>query len=327
MESINWGIIGCGNIAVSFAEDLKIIPDAKLLAVASRSKERAENLGRKFNVERRYDNYSALAGDPDVDVVYIATRHQDHLHASQICLEQGKSLLVEKPICVNASETRQLIELARKQNVFLMEAMWTRFLPVIRMITKRIRSGDIGKVTILFADFGFKAPFDPESRVFNPELAGGALLDIGIYPISLASHVFMSKPDDITSRAIIGETGIDEISSCLFKYRNGALAVLASTVTGRSPQMAYILGEEGAFHIPFFWKARKATLIRNGKTEETLEPEFKGIGYNYEAMAVMECLRNGEKENTIMPLDETYEIMQTLDQIRSQIGLKYPFEE
>lgn len=326
MESVNWGIIGCGNIANSFARDLNIIPGARLLAVASRSKERAENIGRRFNVERKYDTYSALAEDPDIDVVYIATRHPEHYKASELCLRHGKSLLVEKPFCVNVSESRLLIELARKKNLFIMEAMWTRFLPVIRAIKERIQSGDIGKVNMLFADFGFKAPFDPGSRVFNQELAGGALLDIGIYPISFASLIFDGKPDEISAQAAIGTTGVDESSSFQFKYRDGALALLACTVTGWSPQMAYIVGEDGSFHVPQFWKAHKASLIWNGETAEIMEPEFMGAGYNYEAMEVMNCLRKGEKESAVMPLDETLEIMETMDQIRLRIGLKYPFE-
>ncbi len=327
MNSINWGILGCGNIAASFARDLAVLGDARLLAVASKSEERAENFGKTFKVERRYSSYSDLVNDADIDVIYVATRHNDHLSAASLCIENGKPVLVEKPFCVNASETKQLIALARKRDVFLMEAMWTRFLPVIKTVKERIKKGDIGPVRMLFADFGFKAPFDPKSRVFNPEMAGGALLDIGVYPISFASLIFEKQPDEILSQAILGATAVDEQSSYLFRYRDHALAVLASIVRGMSPRSAHVVGEEGTFYIPQFWKARNATLIREEKKVEVIEPAFQGYGYNYQAQEVMECIRRGETESNIMPLDESLAIMQTMDRIRDQIGLKYPFEK
>jgi dihydrodiol dehydrogenase / D-xylose 1-dehydrogenase (NADP) len=326
MNSINWGILGCGNIAVSFARDLAVLRDARLLGVASKSKERAENLGKSFGVERRYYSYSELASDPDIDAIYVATRHHDHLSAASLCIENGKSVLVEKPFCVNAAEAEQLIALTRKRNVFLMEAMWTRFLPVIKAVKERIKKGDIGAVSMLFADFGFKAPYDPQSRVFNPELAGGALLDIGVYPISFASLIFEKQPDEISSDAIIGTTSVDEQSSYLFRYGDHALAILASTVRGISPRTAHIVGENGSFHIPQFWKARSASLIRGEKTVEVLEPAFQGSGYNYQAQEVIDCIRRGETESSIMPLGESLAIMHTMDRVRDQIGLKYPFE-
>ena len=327
MDKINWGIIGCGNIANSFAGDLSIIKDARLLGVASKSIERAESLGSKFNVERRYSNYEELTADPDIDVIYVATRHNDHVSATKLCLENDKPVLVEKPFCVNASETEQLIALAAKRKIFLMEAMWTRFLPVIKQVKERINNGDIGNINMLFADFGFKAPYDPESRIYNPDLAGGALLDIGIYPISFASLIFGQQPDEIISQALMGQTGIDEQSSYLFRYSNEALAVLASTIKGYSPQSAHIVGDKGTYFIPRFLKGREATLLSDGKIEEKIEPDFSGTGYNYQAQEVMDCLKQGKTESEIIRLDETLEIMQTLDRIRDQIDLKYPFEK
>lgn len=327
MNSINWGILGCGNIANAFARDLALLKDARLMGVASKSNERAEKLGSNFKVERRYSSYSELAGDPDIDAIYVATRHHEHLSAASLCIEKGKPVLVEKPFCVNAKEAEQLIALARRENVFLMEAMWTRFLPVIREVKERIKKGDIGAVSMLFADFGFKAPYDPLSRIFNPELAGGALLDIGIYPISLASLIFEKQPEEILSQAILGTTSVDEQSSYLFRYGNHSLAVLASTIRGISPRSAYIVGEDGSFYIPEFWKARKATLIRGEKTVELVEPAFLGSGYNYQAQEVMDCICRGVTESSIMPLDESLAIMQTMDRVRDKIGLKYPFEK
>jgi predicted dehydrogenase len=326
MKPINWGIIGCGNIANSFAADLSLLRDARLLGVASKSKERAENLGNKFNVKRRYSRYEDLVTDPDIDVVYVATRHHDHLSATKLCIENEKPVLLEKPFCVNASEAEQLISLARKRKIFLMEAMWTRFLPVIRLVKERIINGDIGNVNMLFADFGFNAPYDPKSRIYNPDLAGGALLDIGIYPISFASLIFEQQPDNISSHAIIGETSVDEQSTYIFQYGNHAQAILASTMKGYSPQSAHIVGEKGTYFISKFWKGRNASLIRDGEIVEIIEPEFVGSGYNYQAQEVMNCIRKGNSESKIMPLNETLAIMKTLDRIRVQIGLKYPFE-
>ena len=207
-----------------------------------------------------------------------------------------------------------------------MEAMWTRFLPVIKLIKERIANGEIGNVNMLFADFGFQAPYDPESRIYNPDLAGGALLDIGIYPISFASLIYEQQPDEVMSQAIIGQTGIDEQSTYLFRYNNQALAILASTIKGYSPQNAHIVGDKGTYFIPRFWKGREATLLRDGKIEEIIKPDFSGTGYNYQAQEVMDCMREGKTESKIMPLSETLSIMKTLDRIRDQIGLKYPFE-
>ena len=326
-EKINWGILGCGKIAHAFAEGLSVLPSARLLAVASRSGERAAGFAKRHNAERNYADYESLAVDPDVDVIYIATPHNFHFEHTLLSLDHNKSVLIEKPICVNAKETRKLIETARGKQVFLMEAMWTRFLPVIEMIKNWLKDSVLGEVKMLFADFGFNFPFDAESRIFNPNLAGGALLDLGIYPVYFSTMIFAQFPVDISSKAILGKTGIDEQSAYILKYRNGELAMLASTLKALASQSATITGTGGSIFVPEFWKARKARITIDGKKSKMVEPDFEGNGYNYEALEVMSCLKRGELESKSMSLDESLMNMQIMDSIRQQIGLVYPFEK
>lgn len=323
---IKWGILGCGKIANKFAEGLEVVPDAILEAVASRTEGKAKNFGKIFGVKKTYNNYEELVKNPAVDVIYIATTHNFHYENVLLCLNHGKPVLCEKPITLNALQAEQLIRTARNKNLFLMEAMWTRFFPCIIKLNEFLDEGVLGEIQHITADFGINKEFNPKVRSFNPDLGGGALLDLGIYPISFARMIYKQPPSKIKSSAYIGKTNVDEKSCYLFEYKNGQTAILSSSHRLIMPHDAFIYGTKGYFRIPDFYHPSKLILKLEGKQEKTIRVPFKSTGYNYEAMEVMYCLNSGKLESKIMPLDETLEIMKTMDTLRSQWHLKYPGE-
>lgn len=325
-KTIKWGILAPGNIAHQFARGLKVIPDAELLAVGSRSKERADKFADEFDVPRRYGSYADLVSDPDVDAIYVAPPHPFHKDCSILCLEAGKATLCEKPFAVNTQEVKEMIACARKSGQFLMEAMWTRFIPVMVKTRELIADGAIGEPLMLTADFGFRAGVNPEGRLFNLKLAGGGLLDVGVYTIAMAYMVFGGAPSEITSMAHIGETGVDDQAAIVLGYENGQQALLSCAVRVTTPQEARIMGTKGSIFIPSFWHATSAILSIAGKEPESIEMPFKGNGYEYEAMEVMRCLREGKLESDVVPLDESVSVMETMDKLRAEWGLKYPME-
>jgi len=325
-DTIRWGILGTGSIAKKFAEGLSVLPDAQLAAVGSRARDTANAFGELYDIPRRHASYGDLAADPEVDAIYVATPHPFHRENSILCLNAGKAVLCEKPFAINRRQAQETVAVAREKGVFLMEAMWTRFLPVMGKVREWIAQGAIGQVRMASADFGFRASVNPEGRLFKPALGGGGLLDVGIYTVSFASMVYGQQPSQITGLACIGETGVDEQTAVVFGYPGGELALLSCAIRTRTPQDAIILGTDGSIRIqPPFWHATTATLSVGGK-EETVECAYEGNGYNCEAAEVMRCLREGKLESDTMPLDETLAVMGTMDEIRAQIGLKYPME-
>ncbi len=324
-ETIKWGILGPGSIAQRFAKGLQSVPDAQLYAVGSRTQQKADEFADKFGASNRYGSYEALAEDPDVQAVYIATPHPQHKDAALLCLSHGKAVLCEKPFTVNAKEAAEVTDLARAKDLFLMEGMWARFFPGMVRVRELIASGAIGEARMLQADFGFRTDVNPEGRLFSPALAGGGLLDVGVYPISLASMIF-GTPVDVSGLAQMGETGVDEMAAVTLKYAQGQLASIVTGVRISTPSEAMIFGTDGSLklHAPF-WNPVHLTLKAGGKTEEINVP-FEGEGFNYEAQEVHDCLRAGKTESAVMPLDETLAVMKTMDALRSQWGLKYPME-
>ncbi len=325
MGKIRWGIIGAGGIANKFVEALNSIVDAELTAVGSRDAGRAAGYAQKYGAERYYGSYEELVKDPDIDIVYVATPHSAHFECTMMCLKAGKAVLCEKPFTINASQAKLLVDMARKQKVFLMEAMWTRYLPAIVKVRELLASGAIGEVRMVKADFGFRTDIISESRLFNHELGGGALLDVGIYPLSFASMILGSKPLKALGTSYIGTTGIDEQCAFLLTYEGGGLAVLSGAIRTYIPQDAWVLGTEGSIKISEFWHAHSVEINRDGKVE-ILRMPYLSNGYAHEAIEAMDCLRNGRLESSVMPLDETVDLMQVLDGIRSQMELKYPGE-
>jgi predicted dehydrogenase len=327
MDKIRWGILGTGGIARKFADGLAILPDAELTAVGSRTPEAAEAFGSAYKIPHRHGSYAELMRDPDVDVIYVATVHPLHCENSLGCLAAGKAVLCEKPFTINAAELEKVVAAARRRKLFLMEAMWTRYFPAVVKVRSLLAEGAIGEVRQVQADFCMKPEFNPKGRLFDPALGGGALLDLGVYPISLASMVFGEAPRKIVTTASLGSTGVDEQSGAVMEYSNGRLALVACSFRFMSPQEAHILGTAGRIriHKPF-WYADTFTISRAGHEDETIRMPYLGNGYAHEAKEVMDCLRNGRLESGVMPLDESLRIMRTLDTVRAQWGFQYPGE-
>lgn len=320
-DTIRWGILGPGSIARSFATGLQSTPDAELVAVGSRSQERADAFGDEFHVPRRHDSYEALAADDEVDVIYVSTPHPFHLPCARLCLNAGKPVLCEKPLTVNEVGARQLVALAREKGLFLMEGMWTRFYPAMYKLRELLAEGAIGELRMLQVDLGFCAGFNPQSRLFSPDLAGGSLLDVGIYCTSFSSMIF-GEPSEMVGLAEIGQTGVDEQAAWVFKYEGGQLAVCSSAVRTSTLHEAAIFGTDGMIRLPsLWWQPRKL----NVKGEE-MDFSFEGNAFQFEAAAVGECLREGKTESDVMPIDESVAISRTLDTLREQWGVKYPME-
>jgi predicted dehydrogenase len=328
MQEIRWGIIGCGGIANTFAASLGALDHGILLAGASRTGGRAEAFAEKHDLTRSYSSYETLAADPDIDAVYVATTHNFHYENVRLCLEHGKHVLCEKPFTINAAEARELIDLARDRNLFLMEGLWTRFLPSIIHLQELLADGAIGEVQSVFATFFLGRDFPREHRLRNKALAGGALLDLGVYPINLATVVFGEQPLTIESQADLDEeTGVDASSYYFFDYGQRRRAVLSSSYTQASSNEALVCGTKGFIRLPHFHGAKELQLYRTGQAPEVLEfPYGEGENFKYEIAHAMECIATGQTESGIMPLSETLAAMETMDTLRAQWSLTYPGE-
>lgn len=327
MRKVRWGILGTGAIARQFVEGLNSLPEAEVLAVGSRSEASAAEFADEREIPRRYASYDDLAADPDVDVVYVAIPHPFHADNAELCLEAGKAVLCEKPFTLNAAEAERIVWLARDRGLFLMEGMWTRFFPLMEKLRRLVSDGAIGEVRMLNVDFGFRADLDPASRLFDPKLGGGALLDVGVYCVSLASMV-LGKPSRTVGLSHLGETGVDEQASVILEHEGGRLASLSIGIRTATPQEVTIMGTDGYLrvHSPW-WRPTSMTISRPGEGTETVEAPVSGNGFNYEAAEVMRCLEAGATESEIMPLDETLSVMRTMDGVRAAWGLRYPGEE
>lgn len=326
-EKIGWGFIGAGSIANRFIKGLLQVPDAYLAAVASRSAEKAKAFAENYG-GKAYTSYEEVVMDKNVDVVYVATPHSLHMEHTLLALEHGKPVLCEKPMAPNAAQVKKMVSKSREKGIYLMEAMWTRFFPAMKKVREWLDEGQIGKVHHVTADFGFAAMENPKSRLFNPELAGGSLLDVGVYTVSFASMVFGKKPNRISSVADMASTGVDACMGCTLGYEGGGIASLFSAINVRTLQEARIIGEKGHIIIPRFWSPSKAYLYKDGQlAEEFYDDKLTGEGFQYEIAAVHDDLRTGRLENKLMPLDETIAIAETMDAIRAQWGLVYPFEK
>ena len=323
-NKIRWGIMGAGKIARKFASDVKLVPDAELVAIGSESAERAGQFASELGIGRHYGSYASMLADSDLDIIYIATRNQAHAGCALLCLDAGKPVLCEKPFAINRSQAEKVIQRARAQKLFLMESMWTRFFPLIRRIREMIAQGDIGEVKLIQGDFGFKSEFDASSRLYQKSMGGGALLDVGVYPISLAT-MLLGSPQKIASVATLATTGVDSQISLLFSYPTGCLANLSASLDVDSPKEIKISGTRGSIHIHVpFWKPHTITIQKPGQAPETVQSPYAGFGYHYEIAEINRLLKNKRLESPEMTLDDTLQIMGILDVIRSQCGIVYP---
>jgi len=320
---IRWGILATGWIAGRFTEDLLRLEGAEPVAVGSRSAEAATAFADKHGIARSYGSWQALAEDPEVDVVYVATPHSAHHAATKLCLEAGKPVLCEKPFTLDVPTSEDLVATARARGLFLMEAMWMRTNPAIRRVAELVAQGAIGEPTHVQADFGVRGPFPPGHRMRAPELGGGALLDLGIYPLTFA-YLFLGRPSTIEAWASLHPEGTDANTGMVLGYDSGAVATLHCGVRGESSQRATITGTEGRIEVPrLFFRPDGFTLTSASGAVEEVDLPARGNGMIHEAEEVDRCLREGLTESPLIPLDSTLEIMSVLDDIRARIGVSY----
>ena len=335
---LRWGILGAGGIANRFCTDVKPLADHRLTAVGSRDQAKAEEFGNKYEISNRHTSYEALCADPEVDVIYVATPHNFHKEHTLLALNNGKAVLCEKPFTINLAETQVLVDTARAKNLFLMEGMWSRCFPLWVKVRESLKEGVIGKPRMLIADFGFQAGqtndagklvgYNAKGRLFDPELGGGALMDVGVYPVSLAQSLFGGTPDQIAGVATIGDTGVDENAGMIMRYPGGAVAITSTSLQTTTPWTATILGSAGKIEVHHpWWTPKSATIYKNGSEPETLEMPYEGgSGFQFEAMHVADCLRAGKTESDIVTHADSLSVMHTLDTLRAQMGVKYPME-
>jgi predicted dehydrogenase len=364
-RTIRWGILGAGRAARDFSVGLQALPDATLAGVASRTAATVQDFARFVPVQRIYGSYEELVRDPAIDVVYVATPHHRHVADCSLALEHAKPVLCEKPFAVSVREAQIVVDLARKKQLFCMEGMWMRFFPLIHKAQELTQSGAIGDPRMIMADFGVATAYDPRTRFYDPAQGGGALLDRGVYAISLAIMLF-GAPEAISGQAGMSPSGVDEHSAVVLRFPKGRLAVLSASLSTHTSNEATVMGTYGKLrlHAPFYCpqklsisryspgvsssagdtpslkqrlaaRAKQSAIIRRAyltlrplihrQTTSITQPVV-GNGYNYEAAEVMRCLRAGERESPIMPLDESLRIMKIMDEIRAQWGLKYPGE-
>jgi predicted dehydrogenase len=332
-RSIGWGLLGTGAICKAMAQALALVPGARLAAVGSREPGRAQAFiveqgpPRQHDQPRAHGSYQALVDDPEVDVVYIGTPHPDHAASAALALHAGKAVLCEKPFTLNGGQAEGLVALARGRGLFLMEAMWTRFVPAIAEVRRLIDEGAIGEPLSLQADFGFACDDLPAThRVFAPALGGGGLLDVGIYPLSLAAFL-LGEIEAVQAQAQLGHTGVDVHTAFMLRHARGGFSQGLCSLRCTTPWRALVLGSAGRIEIePPFFHAERFTLARHGEPAITHELPHTGNGYAHQIEEVNRCLRAGLHESRVMPLDESLQLMRLLDAMRAQIGLRYPGE-
>lgn len=330
MDTFTWGIIGPGNIATEFAHDLDLIKSAqhRVGAVLSRSIERAAEFAEKENAPQYFDDFDKFLDKARVDAVYIATPHPMHYEETLRCLQHKIPVLCEKPLAMNSREVQEMVDASVSNNTFLMEGMWIRFLPSIGKVLSLIESNAIGKIISIKADMSYKAPYDPESRYFNPSLGGGSLLDLGIYPVFL-THLLLGKPSSIKATARLSEKHIDEACAALFNYGNQSYAIVESSLVTETALRATIYGETGSIHIGRPWNEKPSKIIvRSYDGEEHHYPcEWEGHGLQYEAEEVQRCVRQGKLYSDQLCHQFSLDLVATLDAIRQQTYIRYPADE
>lgn len=325
MSNFNWGILGPGGIAKAFATDLKLLDGHSVAAVGSRTLKNAQYFANTFG-GTAYGSYEALVADPSVDAIYVATPHPAHKDNVVLALNAGKPVLCEKPFAVNAKEAQEMVAAAQKNNVAMMEAMWSRFLPHYAQVREIVASGVLGKILTVHADHGQRLADQNIARLVEPALAGGALLDLGIYPVSFA-HMVLGNPTKIASSGVLTDKGVDAQTSMIFDYADGAQAVLNTTMIEQTPCRAVVAGVDGWLEIDrvFYTPTSMRVTLFDGSVTE-YPTNYTGHGLREQAEAFKKLVQSGHTQSAILNWKDTVDIMQTLDSVRSQIGLHYPFE-
>ena len=326
-SKIRWGILGCGRIARKFAADLNLVTGAELIAIASRNKETLELFAKDFPCKHRHDSYESLAANNEVDVIYVATPHSHHYEHTILCLNHDKAVLCEKAFAINSRQAKEMIRIAKERKIFLMEALWTKFLPHYKKLQGLLEQKALGDIKSVLVNFGFKTTDQSPRRLFDPLLGGGTLLDIGIYNVFMAISV-LGKPDSIEATMTPSRTGVDEQIAVLFKYNSGAMAQLFSSFITNLPIQAEINGTEGNITLTtrFYEPSAIIQLYKQlpGEKEIIAVEKEAGFGYQYEARHVNECLKNGLTESPVMTHADTLLLMEILDRIRNKARIEYP---
>lgn len=327
MQQINWAVLGCGHIAKTFMQSIQKVENANVVACAASNTERAQQFAQDYNIETAFGDYNSMLAERNIRAVYIATTHNFHFEQIIMCLQHGKHVLCEKPLTLNAKQAEQAFDLAAANNLMLVEAVWTRFLPAIRSIQELIKSGSIGEVLSVKANFSLNRDLPDTHRLKNKKLAGGALLDLGIYPITIADIVFAQTPKKIESSVIMTKTGVDENSFYTLEYEGGKTAQLSAGFKMSGPTEATIMGDKGFIRIPFFLGAKTYQINREGESPETCNFDFEdGSNFSFEIAHMTEFLLNDNCKSDIHSPDSTLRVMKIMDEIREQWGLTYPVE-
>lgn len=326
MKKIRWGIAGPGKIAKKFAKAVLNLDCCELTAVASRSAERGEEFAKQFGITTVFSSYEQMAESDVVDAVYVATPHPFHKTCSEIFINAKKHVLCEKPLCVNEKDAVLLTTLANEKGVFLMEAMWTKFLPAVMDAVKLVNDGEIGQIRALSADFCYNCPKEAEPKIYDNGMAGGSLLDVGVYGLNFASLFLGYEPESITACANI-EDGVDCHTQVLMKYKNGAVADISSALNVYKPESAYVYGSKGHIFVPDFYKATEFFVRLDDGNEKHIVNKCIGDGFEEEIIEVCKCINEGKLESSVVPHCDTVKIMGQMDKIRSIIGIEYPFDK
>ena len=328
MTQLKWGILSTGTIAKKFADTLSQLPDCgTLAAVASRSQESAGQFAASYNIPRTFDNYLDLAQDPDIDVIYVATPHSLHYENAKLCLEHNKHVLCEKSFTVNLSQAAALTQLAKDKGLFLMEAFWTKFLPAYQLLAQTIAKGEIGDITHFRAQYGFAPTGARYVRKFEPNLAGGTLLDIGVYALGVSAMLLGYQPEHMYSSAIIGEYGTDTFNSIMLSYPNGITAHLITTIGTVIEPEAVLFGTKGQITLPNFSALQGFRVEKSDGTSYTVDAPFEINGFEYQIRETAACLLAKQTESSIMTHQNSLAIMKLMDEARAAWGLHFPCED
>lgn len=322
-RSYRWGILGAGNIAAKFASAINFTEGSEVFAVASRDAGKAQSFADKYGSTRVYDEYSKLVEDPEVDIIYIATPHAFHHEQALMCLNNKKPVLSEKPMALNHHQVSEMVIASLENNTFLMEGMWSRFMPSINKVLELVNEDVIGEVKFIRADFGFQAPYDPNGRLFDLKLGGGSLLDVGIYPIFLTT-LLLGEPSRIQSMGKLSDTGSDEYCSMQFQYPGGQIANIFSSVTIKTSLTAEIVGTKGKIFLPAaFYKATSLTVELNNGESNVFSFPYEHNGFEYEVREAVSCLDRGVIQSNLMPHKTSLLLARIMDTARDQCGVVY----
>ncbi|MCL2810909.1 MAG: Gfo/Idh/MocA family oxidoreductase [Clostridia bacterium] len=327
MSKLRIGILGAGHIAHRWMSDARTVNEAEITCVAARELPRAQAFAERWDIPNAVGGYQALVEHPEVDAIYVATPHPMHYEHTLLAINAGKHVLCEKPAALNAVELGRMQACAKERGVFLMEAMWTRLFPAVQRAKELLAEGEIGELRGLRAQFCYDSPFDPASRLFNKALGGGALLDVGCYPIAFALDMFGCAPDQITGAAHIGDTGVDERNTISLRFPGGGVAMLASAVRMAMPIEAVLYGETGTLHVPDFYHPDRLLLERDGQTAVVFEQPYVPQGFAFELRHVCQCVNAGLLESPRMSHGDSMAVMRVMDTLRAQWGIVYPGEE